>query len=136
MPFNRLVEIEATAQGTTQLVRVRGEIDISSVCQVRDAIDTALGLRPETLLLDLSEIAFCDSSGIHLVVSSHRHAVDLGIRLVVVRPVGPAWRAFELCQIDREVRFVSSLDGASPNGRPSDGGAPDDREPSPARATY
>jgi anti-anti-sigma factor len=106
------VEIDCSAQGTTGLVAVRGEIDLSSVDRIRRAIDAALSSRPETVVLDLSEISFCDSSGIHLVVTAHHRAKGCGVRLVVVRPSGAAWRAFEICQIQREVRFVDSRDGA------------------------
>lgn len=113
MPSSPLVEVESSVHGTTRVIAVRGEIDVSSIDEVRRAVDAALAQRPEIVLLDLSEIAFCDSSGIELVVRSHRRAARQGGRLVVVRPNGPAWRPFEVCQIHREVHFVASPDGAS-----------------------
>jgi anti-sigma B factor antagonist len=109
----RLFHVESSTKGKTQLVRVYGEIDLASVDELRGAIDAALEPGPETLVLDLSEIAFCDSTGIHLVVTSHRRATEQGTRLVVVRPTGPASRTFEICQLDREVELVSSDDGAA-----------------------
>jgi len=111
-----LVEVKPSVQGTTQLVVVRGEIDLSCVDSIRKATDAALSQGPETVILDLSAITFCDSSGIELVVRCHRRAQAQGVRLVVVRPTGPAWRPFEICNIDREVQFVDS-DHESPNGR-------------------
>ncbi|HEX2161106.1 MAG TPA: STAS domain-containing protein [Thermoleophilaceae bacterium] len=113
MQSSSLVELESSVQGTAHVVAVRGEIDLSSIDAVRRAVDVALSQRPETVVVDLSRIAFCDSSGIELVVKTHRRAIGQGTRLVVVRPNGPAWRPFELCQIDREVHFVTSSDEVS-----------------------
>ena len=113
MPFPNVIEIELSSQGSTRLVSVTGEIDMSSVGAVRTAVDAAFADRPETIVLDISQIEFCDSSGIHLVVTSHRRAQKSRVRFVAVRPAGPAWRAFELCGIDQEVQFVTSPDGAA-----------------------
>jgi len=107
-----LVDVQSDVLGTTQIVSVQGEIDLASVDAVRHAVDLAFSRSPETVVLDLSEIAFCDSSGIHLVVSSHRRAAGRRIRFVVVRPTGPAWRPFEICQIDRQVTFIDAGDGS------------------------
>lgn len=114
-----LVEVKSSVQGTTQVVAVSGEIDLSSVDRIQKATDGALSQGPETVVLDLGAVAFCDSSGIDLVVRCHRRATARHVRLVVVRPTGPAWRPFEICNIDREVRFVESDRDASTGSTPS-----------------
>jgi anti-sigma B factor antagonist len=112
-----LIEVESSVQGTTRVVVVRGEIDISSVDQVRQPLDCALAESPETVVLDLSAITFCDSSGARLVVGTHRRANEQGCHLVVVRPIGPAWRTFEICQLDRWVHFIG-IDDPTPAPAP------------------
>ena len=116
MPPSSVLGIEPSHQGTTRVVAITGELDLSSVGSVQQAIDIALSERPETVVLDLSGLAFCDSSGIHLVVTNHRRVAEQGARLIVVRPTGAAWRVFELCHIDDSVQFVDSNDGAPTNG--------------------
>jgi anti-anti-sigma factor len=111
MPISPLIDVQTDVLGTTRVIAVGGEIDLASVDAVRHAVDVALSQCPETVVLDLSEILFCDSSGIHMVVASHRRATEHGIRFVVVRPTGSAWRSFELCNIDRQVTFISAGDG-------------------------
>ncbi|HEX2071193.1 MAG TPA: STAS domain-containing protein [Thermoleophilaceae bacterium] len=106
-----LVDVQSDVLGTTQIVAIRGEIDLASVETVRHALDGAFSRCPETIVLDLSEVAFCDSSGIHMVVCNHRRAAGRGIRFLVVRPTGPAWRPFEVCQIDRQVTFIDPGNG-------------------------
>jgi anti-sigma B factor antagonist len=107
-------EVHASVQGTTCVVAVSGEIDLFSVGRLQCAIDQALAGRPETVLLDLSAVEFCDSSGINLVVAAHRQAAEARVGFLVVRPAGPAWRAFEICNIDRYVKFVADGNGHTP----------------------
>ena len=114
-----LVDVKSSVQGTTQVVAVGGEIDLSCVDEIQRATDAALSQGPETVVLDLSAVTFCDSSGIELVVRCHRRAEAQRVRLVVVRPTGPAWRPFEICNIDREVRFVEPDQDASDDSAPS-----------------
>lgn len=102
----QLIRVQSRVQGTTRLVAVQGEMDMSSVGKVKHAIDAAVAERPETIVLDLSAVDFCDSSAIQLVVASHRRATERGMRFVAIRPNGRAWRAFEICNIDRQVPFV------------------------------
>jgi anti-sigma B factor antagonist len=113
-----LVEVKSSVQGTTQVVAVSGEIDLSCVEKIQKATDAALSQGPETVVLDLSAIAFCDSSGIDLVVRCHRRAEAQQVRLVVVRPTGSAWRPFEICNIDREVQFVEPDQEAASGSAP------------------
>jgi anti-sigma B factor antagonist len=104
------IEVESSVRGTTRVVVVRGEVDLSSVEKVRRSLDRALAASPETVVLDLSAVTFCDSSGARVVVGAHRRAIEQGCHLVVVRPDGHAWRTFEICQLDRWLHFVAADD--------------------------
>jgi anti-sigma B factor antagonist len=108
-----LIEVESSVQGTTQQFVVRGEIDLSSVEKLQGSLDRALAGRPETVVLDLSAVTFCDSSGARVVVRAHRRATEQGCHLVVVRPDGPAWRTFEICQLDRWIHFIGAGDATT-----------------------
>ncbi|HYI79960.1 MAG TPA: STAS domain-containing protein [Thermoleophilaceae bacterium] len=105
-----LVAVESSVQGTTRVVVVRGEMDRSSVDKVRGSLDRTLSNAPETIVLDLSAVTFCDSSGARVVMNANRRASEQGCGLVVIRPRGPAWRTFEICQLGRWVRFVDTGD--------------------------
>ena len=112
MPFSSVLQVHLDGQGATQLVTAVGELDRSSVQEIQHAIHGALAKGPETVVLDLSGLTFCDSSGIHLVVHSHRRVTEDGAKFVAVRPTGAAWRPFELCGLDGHVWFVHSQDAA------------------------
>ncbi|MER5738589.1 STAS domain-containing protein [Streptomyces sp. NPDC002262] len=74
------VEVEATASGT--VLRLGGEIDMDTAGQLDAALTRALpdgdaGARPP-LLLDLSGVSFCDSTGLNALLRArlralHRH---------------------------------------------------------------
>lgn len=108
MPFSPVLRVASKTVGATQVVAVTGEFDVSSVDSVRNALDQALSKRPQTLVLDLSRLDFCDSSGVHLVVDIERRAGEQGTRFTVVRPTGAAWRVFELSRVDDRLEFVGS----------------------------
>lgn len=93
-----VLQVNWSEQGTTRVVVATGELDVASAQRLRKEVDQALAERPETLVLDLSELAFCDSSGVRVTIAAQRRAGAQGIRFVVVRPTGPARRVFEICE--------------------------------------
>lgn len=73
--------------GTTTVVSVVGELDFGTTAQLIDVVEplTAAG---RTVILDLSEMEFCDSSALGALVRLHRTAVAAGgsIALARLRP--------------------------------------------------
>jgi anti-sigma B factor antagonist len=108
-----VLRASTSSLGTVQTVTVSGEMDISTVPQVSTLLDRAISVRPEILVLDLSGVDFCDSSGIHAVVKTHHRAESARISFRVIPPAGPARRVFEICSIDEFVSFVTVDDANS-----------------------
>src|SRR5437588_3707261 len=90
------LEIVTREQGTTTVIALAGEWDLSGAPAVRQAIERALTQRAERLVLDLSRLDFIDSSGLHATVElAHRMAAqDIG--LVIVPGSRAVQRVFEL----------------------------------------
>jgi anti-sigma B factor antagonist len=78
----------ASPVGTSTL-KIVGEIDMSSVESIRQSIDRVLEQRPDTLVLDMSEVQFMDSSGISmlLAVSERVGTVELHNAQPIIRRV-------------------------------------------------
>ena len=72
------VDIEESADGP--LIVVNGELDISNVALLQDAIDEVLARRPAWVGFETSGLTFIDSSGIALLVRAAK-AVER-VRLV------------------------------------------------------
>jgi anti-anti-sigma factor len=64
----------------TVVVRVVGEIDISTVEAVRTAVATAMEHDPIGIVFDLSEVRFIDSSGIAVLLQSRKAIESIRIR--------------------------------------------------------
>jgi anti-anti-sigma factor len=55
-------------------VRVHEDLDLVSIGQIGAVLDTALGLRPVRLVVDMAGCAFVDAAGISLLLDAHRRA--------------------------------------------------------------
>jgi anti-anti-sigma factor len=56
------------------LVRVSGDLDLASVPQLRSSLADQIGQGHARLVLDLSQVTFCDSTTLGVFVGAHRQA--------------------------------------------------------------
>ena len=82
----------------TATVTLRGEVDILTVDQVRVVLGEALAIRPQEILVDLSELAFIDSTGLGALIFGFQRARDAGVR-------------FRLADANPTVRQILMLSG-------------------------
>ena len=66
---------EAAADGMPYVVEVSGDIDIATVDDLEGPVIAAVEIGRGPLIIDLSECPFIDSSGIRLLIRSHRRLV-------------------------------------------------------------
>jgi anti-anti-sigma factor len=64
----------------TAVVRIVGEIDISTVPAISAAMNTALGDSPDRLVFDLSGVEFMDSSGIAVLLRARKAVGSVQVR--------------------------------------------------------
>ena len=79
-PFR--IEVEQTAAGVR--IALFGELDLSTVVELRDELRTAEALHPALLVLDLTDLDFMDSMGLGVLIGAVRRARMEERRLVVV----------------------------------------------------
>lgn len=77
-----------TASGGVTIAELTGEVDIASVPALREQLLRLLRPGSSRLVIDLSEVSFCDASGLAVLVSTGRRARLLGgfLRLAAVSP--------------------------------------------------
>lgn len=110
----------ALEQGTTSTVSVAGELDLATAPRLEGEVYQALSRRPETLVLDLGETTFIDSTGLRTALGIHARALATGLRLVILPAPEPAQRVFRLCRVERQLPFVAQAD-PDDVGEPRDG---------------
>jgi anti-sigma B factor antagonist len=118
----RGMTILISRQGTTSTLELVGECDLAQRADLRAAIGRVLVDRPECLVLDLSRLAFIDSSGIHVIIELSERAAREECRLLICPGPRAVQRVFELCGLSTRLPFVA--DGARPGQEPRDPAVP------------
>ena len=78
-----------------RLIHAAGEIDMSTVAQLRRELDAARD-QAAAALLDLRDVTFIDSSGLHLLEDASRSSALTDWPFFIVRPSETVRRLIEL----------------------------------------
>jgi anti-sigma B factor antagonist len=88
------------------ILALEGELDAASATDAMKRMPR-LELRPGArLVLDLSGLAFMDSTGIRVILQAEQHARRCGASLVVASPSDAVMRVLELVGLDEQLDFV------------------------------
>lgn len=92
----RLADLTIETRGLVVVARVRGDIDMSNAGQLRDELNAATRNEALGLVLDLSEVGYLDSTGIHLIHrlrnGLHTHGQQLRLVIPADSPVNATLR--------------------------------------------
>jgi anti-anti-sigma factor len=83
-----------------------GELDIATVGVLREQVEDLIATGFERLVLDLGELTYFDSTGIHLVLDLVQGSRADGWQLAVVDGTDPVRRAFGVAGLRGVVPFV------------------------------
>jgi anti-sigma B factor antagonist len=89
------------------LVRLAGELDMSTVPILDEHLREALAAGGRRLVVDLRGLEFIDSTGLTLLVRWERGAEQDGYDLALVRGEPRVHRLFELTGLDSRFTFTS-----------------------------
>jgi len=78
-------QLESERVDRLTLIRIRGEIDLSNIDEVRAAVLTIV-TGAEMAAIDLSAVDYLDSQGIHLLIDLSRGLAQAGIELSIIAP--------------------------------------------------
>ncbi len=84
----RHVELKVTTrvQGDHTILSVSGEIDLYTAPTLQSELTSALTPGQVRLIVDMSGVDFCDSTGINVLLAAHRHARERGGELQLASP--------------------------------------------------
>jgi anti-anti-sigma factor len=107
----RLADIQLSFRDRILIARVTGEIDTSNAGELRNAIVEATPNDALGVVLDLSDVDYLDSAGIHLLYRLGESLRNRGQTLrIVVPPQSPTADALRLAGVRRHVDVVEELD--------------------------
>lgn len=108
----RIERVPARDAGPS-VFRLAGALDLTTVDQLRGLVGPVCAEGAE-VLLDLSALSFCDSTGVGAFVWLHRQATAAGGRLLLAAPRRYVRDVLRISGVDRAipVRGRSALNGA------------------------
>ena len=101
-------------EGPIPVVRVAGELDLSTVSYLHRAIQAAATQAPRPrLIVDLTGLDFCDSTGLRGLIRGVKEVDVLGGKAVVaVKPGGMLEQLLDLSGLSEFLRVADSVEAA------------------------
>jgi anti-sigma B factor antagonist len=104
--------VERTSDEGVELVWVEGELDIASAPRLIGVLNAAVQEALRSLVVDLSDVDFMDSTGLALLINAHRRLARRSKGFAVVCPPGPLRRVFEVTDMVETLHVVPDRDSA------------------------
>jgi anti-sigma B factor antagonist len=93
----------------TTVVSMSGELDFATRDELTGLLASIEDLGASTLVLDMRDLAFIDSAGLHVLIAAHRRALTGGWTFQIMTGPGPVWRALMLSGLTNELNFITRL---------------------------
>jgi anti-sigma B factor antagonist len=100
------LRVESTRQANTCVIKLVGDLDLASAPHAEGEIGAALTDTHEVIVVDLSELAFIDSSGITALLRLEARSRADSDRLVFLRGTPAVQRVLALCGVDGQLKFL------------------------------
>ncbi len=107
MPSPGNLHVTSRSQGSTQVLSVTGQVDVATTDTLAGRIRDALSHAPETIVIDLSAVAFFGSGGLSTLLEADGHARASGCRLVVIPGTGVVRRMLDRTKAQRRLTIAT-----------------------------
>jgi anti-sigma B factor antagonist len=82
----RAFTISRQQQGTTMSIRVTGELDLATSPQLREVCARKQRAGVGVILIDLAQVSFIDSTGLHALLAAASADTDQRLRIILSEP--------------------------------------------------
>lgn len=110
MPAREQLEIRETLDGARHTLALVGELDIASTPAMQTALTRVLANETRALRLDLRQLSFIDSTGLHAVLTAKEQCEARGYDFSLIAGPAPVQRLFELTNLLGVLPFVDPED--------------------------
>jgi anti-sigma B factor antagonist len=98
--------IEESVDDSTQVLALRGELDVGTVAKLAQPLREAIADGKTAVVVDLGELTFIDSTGLMVLLNGLRRLIREGGRLVLVCTNPTVLRLFEITGTDSTFTIV------------------------------
>jgi len=95
------------------VVELQGELDLATVDEVREALQKLVTTK-RSVILDLRDLGFIDSSGLRLILETDALARQDGFNFALVRGPSTVQRLFALTGMEDHLVFVDAPEDLTP----------------------
>ncbi|HSS64090.1 MAG TPA: STAS domain-containing protein [Gammaproteobacteria bacterium] len=103
-----MVSCEVREQEGVAVIALSGDVDLESSPKVRDVLLDCVGAK-RPVLVDMSGVAYIDSSGVASLVEAHQRARKVKTTFALAQVSQSAMRVLELARLDKVFTIHSSL---------------------------
>jgi anti-sigma B factor antagonist len=107
-----LLRVDAEDRGDHRVVTAAGEIDAATADALSEAVSRTLDEGSTPVLLDFAQVTFIDSTGLGVLVKSHRAAAAAGVRFAVVHPTPQTRKLIRVLGLDQLLSVHDSHEDA------------------------
>ncbi|MCW3038427.1 MAG: anti-sigma-factor antagonist [Solirubrobacterales bacterium] len=104
------MEHQLTETDGVRVLAVHGRIDVSSAMTLRDLLGAQIDSPAARVLVDLSDVALIDSSGIGILVTAHRRAFGQGANFAIAAPAAAVARVFAMTRTNKLLAIYDSVE--------------------------
>lgn len=102
------LELNQHVEEDTHVLRVSGEVDLYSSPELRKAVQNMLAQASDRIHIDLSEVAYMDSSGVATLVEGMRNAQAHNVAFVLYAPSESVMKVLTLSRLDSVFDIVET----------------------------
>ena len=114
-----LLTVRLLGDSGLRVIWLEGEVDVSTVALLAEALDVAISDHPEVLVIDPRNVSFLDSRGLESLLDAQEACHTIDCRLLLMRGSRPVERLMQVAAVDGLFEFVSGLSEVAGAGEPS-----------------
>jgi anti-anti-sigma factor len=100
------------------VVTVPQEVDVNNADRLRAALAEAAAQGNGTLVVDMTQTQFCDTAGLHALVSANKRALAGGRQVLLAMRGAAVLRIFAITGLDTVIPHFTSLEQALAQASP------------------
>jgi len=102
--------VEVRREDHAAIVVPSGELDLASAPELREQLERAWRSGAQQVIVDLRDVQFMDSTGLHAIVGAHQYAQESGLAFGVVDGGEQVHKLLSLTRVLDTLRVAASPD--------------------------
>lgn len=102
--------VETQTDGESRVLLMSGELDLAAAGSLEEELERALSSGSPTIVLDLRDLEFIDSTGLSVLVRAHQQAQEQGVQLGLVNAGAQVERLLSLTGLADRLTLAEGRD--------------------------